>query len=358
MPLPPHLCFINSLRAWGGAEVWFLDTAAALQRRGHRISLVCQPGSELARRAPEVGLPTAPIPIRMDAAPWTWLKLARHFRNQGVTALLCNLDKDFKAASIGARLAGVPRVLVSRESDFPLKDKWYYRWYYNNLASGILVNSQATRATTLASAPWLEAGRVGLLYKGIDTVRFQPPARPAPEPTVGFMGQLIKRKGVDTLMNAWRIVEEHPWPWPVLLKIAGSGPLHEWLGAWRQTLRHPDRVVLCGQVEDTPAFYHSLSVLAMPSRAEGFGLVAAEAGACGLPVVASGISSLPEIVEHRETGLLVPPGDEHHLAAALIELLDRPDTARTLGEAARRRVVENFDREHTLDRLAELAGLA
>ena len=356
--MQPHLCLVNSLRAWGGAEVWFLETALALRERGHKVSLVCQPGSELGRRAQAAGMAVALIPIRMDAAPWTWARLARHFRRAQVTALLCNLDKDFKAASVAARLAGVPRVLVSRESDFPLKDKWYYRWYYTRLASGILVNSEATRATTLASAPWLDSSQVGLLYKGIDTERFQPSPEPAPEPTVGFVGQLIKRKGVDTLMNAWRLVEEHPWPWPVLLKIAGTGPLGEWLAAWRQTLKHPDRVVLCGQVEDTPAFYHSLSVLAMPSRAEGFGLVAAEAGACGLPVVATGVSSLPEIVEHRETGLLVPPGDEHHLAAALTELLDQPATARRLGDAGRRRIVRLFAREQTLDRLVELTGLA
>jgi glycosyltransferase involved in cell wall biosynthesis len=353
----PHLCFVNSLRSWGGAEVWFLETALALQERGHLVSLVCQPGGQLGARAQAAGLRVQAVPIRIDAAPWTWIKLARYFRQAGVSALFCNLDKDFKAASVAARLAGVPQVLVSRESDFPLKDKWYYRWYYNQLATAVIVNSEATRSTTLESAPWLDPVRTKLLYKGIDVKRFRPAAASPAEPTVGFMGQLIKRKGVDTLMRAWQLVEEHPWPRPVRLKIAGTGPLAGWLAEWRQNLQHPEKVILCGQVEDTPAFYRDLTVLAMPSRAEGFGLVAAEAGACGLPVVASGVSSLPEIVAHRETGLLVPPGDEGHLAAALTELLDRPETALSLGTAARERVIRMFNKEQTLDELVQLTGL-
>ena len=103
-------------------------------------------------RAREAGLPTAAIPIRFDGAPWTVFKLWRHFRRRGTRALLANLTKDLKAAAVAGRLAGVPVVLGTRESDFPLKNKAYYRWYFGKLATGLLVNSEATRATVLASA--------------------------------------------------------------------------------------------------------------------------------------------------------------------------------------------------------------
>lgn len=355
--MEPHLCFVNSLRKWGGAEVWFLETARQLQRRGHRVSLVCQPDSELHRRAVQQGVPVAAIPIRFDAAPWTLVKLHRHFRASGVTAVVANLTKDLKAAAVAGRLAGVCHILGTRESDFPLKDKLYYRWYFNSLATGLLVGSLATRQTVLDSAPWLHPERVHLLYKGIDLERFQPPAAPPKDPVVGFVGQLIGRKGLPQLMAAWSELEKREWTRPPILKVAGEGPLAGALASWRRQLRHPERVEICGFVEDISAFFGSLSLLAMPSLAEGFGLAAAEAGACGLPVIAGQASSLPEIVVDKKTGLLVPPGDEAALATALAELLNHPDLAREMGTAARLRVAANFDREHTLDQLVSLTGL-
>jgi glycosyltransferase involved in cell wall biosynthesis len=103
-----------------------------------------------------------------------------------------------------------------------------------------------------------------------------------------------------------------------------------------------------------PAFYRDLSLLVMPSRAEGFGLAAAEASACGLPVIATTASSLPEVILHAETGLLVPPRDPAALAAAITRLLAEPATARRLGAAGRQRVQTRFSRNRVLDDLAAL----
>jgi glycosyltransferase involved in cell wall biosynthesis len=355
----PHLCLVNSMRSWGGAELWFLDTAVQLQGRGHRVSLVCQPGSELSRHGQETGLQIAEIPIRCDAAPWTLWRLGRYFRRAGVTALLTNLTKDLKAAGVAGRLAGIGCIWAARESDFPLKSSLHYRAYFGRVASGLLVASEATRRTTLDSAPWLPSERIQLVSKGIDVTRFAPPVAPASPrpPTVGFVGQLIERKGLPQLMQAWSRLEKRDWPHQPRLKIAGEGILDQELKNWRSQLNHPAAVDILGFVENPVPFFQELDILAMPSFAEGFGLSAAEAGACGVPVVAGRASSLPEIVLDEETGLLVDPGDHQALESALVKLLDNPELARSLGQAARRHVTRNFDREHTLDRLETLCQL-
>ena len=359
-----HLCLVNSLRKWGGAELWFLETARELHERGQAVSIVCQPDSQLHRRALQAQVPVAAIPIRFDAAPWTIFKLVHYFRRTGVTAIVANLTKDLKASALAGRLAGVPCILATRESDFPLKDKLYYRWYFNTLATGMLVGSKATRQTVLNSVPWLHPDRIHLLYKGIDLQRFQP-KESSPEktpnhvqgPVVGFAGQLIERKGLPELMAAWSRLEKKDWPCRPVLRIAGEGPLESRLRAWHQNLRFPEAVEICGFVEEIASFFSGLTVLAMPSHAEGFGLAAAEAGACGLPVVAGRASSLPEIVIHEETGLLVPPGDVDALTNALGKFLDNPELGGRLGFAARVRVANQFDREKTLDRLLAITGL-
>jgi len=349
-----RISFVNSIRSWGGAEVWFLETALALHGRGCEVDIVAQPGSALFRRAREAGLPAAAIPIRFDGAPWTVAKLWRHFRRHGTDAILANLTKDLKATAVAGRLASVPVILGTRESDFPLKNKTYYRWYFSRLATGLLVNSRATRRTVLDSAPWLDPDGVHLLPKGIDTGKFRPRGM-SPTLIVGFAGQLIERKGLDTLMKAWRILEAGETP--PLLRLAGEGPLRKAMETWRKTLKHPDRVELAGLVEDMPAFYQGLSLLVLPSWVEGFGLVAAEASACGLPVVATDTSSLPEIVVDGGTGRLVPVNDPVALAEAIRQILDDPAAAAAMGERGRERIVKLYNREDTLSRLRQLLGV-
>jgi glycosyltransferase involved in cell wall biosynthesis len=351
-----HVCFVNSLRELGGAELWFLDAVRGLRERGIAASLVAQPGSALLARARSQDLPAAAIPIRFDAAPWTLIKLVQHFRRVGATALVCNLTKDLKAAGLAGLLAGVPVRLASRESDFPLKDKRYYRWYFQHAATGVLVNSEATRETVLASVPWLDPARVHLLYKGIDLQRFAPApddvaARP---PVVGFVGQLIARKGLAALMAAWGRIDDDTWPTAPVLRLAGDGPLRRDLEAWRAGLRRPDQVQLLGFVEDVATFWRGCRCAVLPSLAEGFGLAAAEAAACGLPVIATRTSSLPELVHHDHTGLLVPPDQPAALARAMADLLRDAPRCRTLGEAGHRLVAARFDHQRTLDRLQAL----
>jgi len=368
----PHLCLVNSLRMWGGAEVWFLETALALKGRGHRVSVVAQPDSQLLKRCQRIGLETLPLAIRFDAAPWTLAKLTAYFRKQKVTAILANLTKDLKAAAVAGRLVQVPIILGTRESDFPLKDKFYYPWYFNKLATGLLVNSNATKATVLQSAPWLDPDKVHLLYKGIDLNKFCESENKC-QNIIGFAGQFIERKGLHSLMKAWEIVEQTwstrepsgklatPQPKPhtqrPTLHLVGDGPMKPQLINWQKSLQHPDKVIIGELTENMPNFYQNISILVMPSRSEGFGLVAAEALACAVPVIATRTSSLPEIVTHEQTGLLVPVDDPQHLAGAINHLLADQSKIRQYGHAGRQFVQENFDRERTLDHLETLTGL-
>ncbi len=357
-----HVCLVDSMRLLGGAELWAMDAAAGLPDRGWRASIVAQPGSPLAVESARRGLPVDTVPIRFDGAPWTICRLFGVLRRRRAAAVVCLTLKDLKAAGVAARLAGVPVVLQSRESDFELRGRPYYRWYYNRVATGVVVNSESTRRSTLASAPWLDPARVHLLYKGIDPARFSPAAtdsdRPAGgdmnPPTIGFAGQLTSRKGLPELMRAWEIIESRDRSPAPRLRIAGEGPLAAELIRWRKSLRRPDLVDIPGFVADMPDFYRGLDVFAAPSWTEGFGLAVAEAAASGVPVVAGDASSLPEIVSDRETGLLTPPGDPERLAAAIESLLDDPAAAAAMGAAGRRRVLTGFSRDAMFDRLTRL----
>ena len=106
-------------------------------------------------------------------------------------------------------------------------------------------------------------------------------------------------------------------------------------------------VRLAGERDDVGELLAAADLFVLSSRSEGLPLSILEAMAAGLPVVASDVGGVPELVVDGETGLLVPPGDPHALAAAIDRLLDDPDLRRRLGAAGRLRVSEQFDLEST-----------
>ena len=335
-----NVTFINSMKMFGGAEVWQLDTAIELNKRGFKADIIAQPNTPLAQRA---GTLCTEIPIRFDTAPWTIFKLYNHFRSHKTNAIICNSIKDLKAAGVAARLAGVPVVLLSRESDVPLRNRFYYRFYLNTVATGIIVNSNATLETTLGSAPWLNKEKVHLLYKGIDTDRFS--QTPFPDkPTLGFAGELSARKGIPELMQSWESVEKEL---DADLLIRGAGNID--IEKWRKNLNYPERVTVEPWSDDMPDFYKRISVLVLPSFNEGFGLVAAEAMSAGKPVIASNCSSLPEVIGN--CGKLVEPGDVPQLGKTIITLLSNPEECEILGQQGRQRIEHKFNIDNMLGQL-------
>jgi glycosyltransferase involved in cell wall biosynthesis len=104
--------------------------------------------------------------------------------------------------------------------------------------------------------------------------------------------------------------------------------------------------------KELPELYRSATLCVVPSLWEGFGYVCAEAMACGLPVIASRVGGLQEIVVEGQSGVLVKPGDAPELAKAVIELLRDGDRRRSLGLVARKRIVEQFSSAAIATRMA------
>ncbi len=181
---------------------------------------------------------------------------------------------------------------------------------------------------------------------GVDLEYFRPPATPAAEPEtlrVLFAGGISLRKGVQYLMEAARRLGPK-----VPLKIVMAGGLMEggrecldWFaGAY-------DYRGFVSQAALRDLYWQS-SVLVLPSIEEGFGVVIAEAMACGLPVIASENSAGPDLIRDGVDGYLVPIRDVQALADRLLTLWQRPDLRREMGQAARQHV-SAFTWEHQAD---------
>lgn len=174
-----------------------------------------------------------------------------------------------------------------------------------------------------------------------------PGEREEPGESALFVGRLSGEKGLDTLLDAWAKLERK-----VPLRIAGDGPLRPYVA---RRLGDPrlDRVQLLGALGRGAVLdaMREARVLVFPSRCyEGFPLVIAEAFACGVPVIASRLGSMAEIVEDGRTGLHFTPGSAADLASVVDGAWAEPKQLEDMGRAARR----EYEKRYTAERNAEM----
>ena len=166
------------------------------------------------------------------------------------------------------------------------------------------------------------------------------PELPPETPVLLAVCRLVPQKGVDIAIEALpRVRESHP---DAHLVVLGEGPLRPGLAELATRIGVADAVSFPGRVGDVAWWLRRSSVVVHPVRWEGFGLALLEAMLCARPIVASAVSSVPEIVADGETGLLVDPDDPVALADAVVSLLDDPARAAALGEAGAVRALAEF----------------
>jgi glycosyltransferase involved in cell wall biosynthesis len=154
------------------------------------------------------------------------------------------------------------------------------------------------------------------------------------------VGRLVEQKGYDTLVRALPAIRAaHP---DAVLVIVGEGPLRRPLMRLAADLGVADALHLPGRSGDVAAWMRRAEVFVHPCRWEGFGLVVLEAMLLGLPIVATRVSALPELIEHPVSGILVEPDNDATLAAAAIELLGEASRRTALGAAAQQRARTAF----------------
>jgi D-inositol-3-phosphate glycosyltransferase len=216
-------------------------------------------------------------------------------------------------------------------------------------ADRIIANSAYTRQLCMDAT-----GRsdIAIIRPGVDHSRFRPPSvspRGHDDPTVLFLGEMHPRKGADVFAAAIPLL----WDVPARFIFAGpSGSLESTVRSVVESSGVQERVEFLGQLssEDVPVVLAEADIFVFPTTwgTEGFGMVAAEAMACGVPVVASRIGAIPEVVLDGRTGLLVEPGDPVDLASKLRGLLQDPLRRQCLGRAGTEQA-----QQYRWDQLAE-----
>jgi len=315
---------------------------------GDEVAAVVRPGSAVA--AWLSGMPVRIVHGTFQNALDVrgMVAVSRAIRRFRPDWIIGSVSKEFWPLAALARAAHV-RLALFKHMDFQMRP--LTKRYIPRLADRFIVISDSMRQSFIGRG--VDAKRLTVLRNPIDTRRFRPDAAlreqarsalgyDAGDVVVGYLGRLSSEKGIYALADA---LDAAMLEAPALRALwTGNGPDAAALGDRLAGSAHADRHRLRPFASDVRPVYAALDVLAVPSLiAESFGRVAAEAEACGVPVLASHVGGIPEAMQDGVTGLLLPPGDTGAWAKALIQLARDPVTRARMGAEGPRLVASRFE---------------
>ena len=344
-PQIPVAVFLTSFHP-GGTERQMIELVERLDRSRFDVHIACFHDEGAWRERAHRTAPVTAFPIHGFARPATMAKAAQFAgwcRAKRIGVLqTCDLYANTFALPAAA-LAGVPVRIGSRRELRPDKSaaqialqRQAYRF-----AHKIVANSSAAAEQLVREG--VRPARIQVIANGVQADLFNARSSRPVLRTVITVANLRQEKGHEVLIEAatW-LRERHP---QLQILLVGAGPRRAALEAMVNARGLETTVLFTGHRDDVAALLADADVFVLPSRSEAFPNAAIEAMASGLPVVASAVGGLIDLIEPERTGLLVAPGDSAALAEAIDRLISEPRRAARIGAAARHAITARYSYE-------------
>lgn len=347
--LPIKIAFAVTDLDPGGAERALVELVTRLDGREWEPAVFCLSGPGTLNEP----LRQAGIPVTCFGAADLWhapgliARLARELRRFRPSLLQTFLFHGNVIGRIAGRIAGVPKI-VSGIRVAEKGEAWHVRldrWTNRLVDMNICVSEGVARFSAAAGIP---KSRLTVIPNGVDAERFAD-ARPASLAELGIppgsrsiivVGRLDRQKGLLVLFEALRrLLPRFP---DLHVLLVGEGPQEPELRGWVSTHGLERRIHFAGWQSDVPALLAAADFFALPSLWEGMPNAVLEAMAAGLPVVASEVEGIAELIEPERSGLIFPPGDVLVLERSVERLLTEPFLAKELARKAQATVAEEF----------------
>lgn len=335
----------------GGAEKAFVRILSGLQTRGwdvHAVSL--RDAGPLSEDLKQAGIPVDALECGGIADFRAFWRLKRLVQSSSPDVVLSFLHQANFYGRLAARsrpdAAVVSGIRVAdRRKSITLPD----RWTSGRVDQYVGVSREVMRQ----HREWcgLAEDRCGWIPNGVDLPAAIDETQRAADQLL-FVGRLTDQKSPQTLLNALSTVRQQGIQ--LQLKMVGNGPLLATLKQQSEQLGLENAVEFLGHRSDIPAIMQKATVLVLPSQWEGMPNVVLEAMANGLPVIASDVDGIRDVVVDGETGVLVAPGDSDAMAEAIVRAIGQPELRRILANAAAIEVAANYDWETVVDTYDEL----
>jgi glycosyltransferase involved in cell wall biosynthesis len=372
----PRVEVLASTLVMGGAEKVIAALVRGLPAHGFAPRVLClhAPG-DIGLEITRAGTPVLSRIARHRLDPFVPWRLAA-ILERGRSAVLVSLDHHDAIlwGALAARLAGIRRRVLAVHSTGLWKTGRSFAWSDRLVLRGYdrIIALANVHADFLATHERVAADKLCVINNGVDTSRFQPAGSDEKRNAMRDALGLPRNSFLVTMVAALRPEKNHEMLLAAASRIrdlrgdltflvVGEGTEAGKLQARARDLSLGTAVRFMGKREDVPALLMAAdaSVLCSHPVVETFPLAVLEAMASGLPVVATNVGALREMLETGTEGFLVAPGDTDALAAKLLELAGDPALRTKIGAAARARVVREFSEERMVTRYADLfAGLS
>jgi len=351
---PQRVVLVTNGLGRGAAEAQLLRLARMLVARGDEVGILSILPAVECSEADGLDVPVATLdPGRRARSARAIASGSRILKEWAPDTLISFVYQANVLGRVAGRLAGVPTIVSSiRNEHFGGRRRETVLRCTDGLATVTTTNSTAV-ARSLIDRRVVPADRLAVVPNGLDTTVYRPDQsrRAAVRATLGLrhdaflwlsVGRLHDQNDHATLLRALtRLTLAQP-----TVAIAGDGPLREPLETLAKQLRVNRSVRFLGLRADVPELLRAADGLVLSSTHEGSPNVILEAMATGVPVVATAVGGVPELVRTGETGFVVPPDDPRALSTAMGFLMALPeDGRRNMGAWAQ----EFVEREHSLD---------
>lgn len=331
MQIIPYFCF-------GGAETMCENLCYALKERGHSVEVVClyDRPTPISQRMEQRGLSLHFLDKKPGLDLSMFSKLTALMRREKPDVVHTHLNV-IKYAAPAAHMAGVLRCVhtvhnvADQEAEGRLQKLSNGFFFRHGWAVPVALSPLVQ--DTVVSFYGLDAAQVPVVYNGVDVSRCQPKQDYSlpEEPVLVHIGRFNEQKNHFLLLDAFaQILRECP---RCRLRLIGEGELEEAVKDYARQKELESHVEFLGSREDVSPWLHDADVFVLPSKYEGMPMTLIEAMASGVPIVASAVGGVPDMISQEESGLLVQP-QAAEVAQVVLRLLKDQPLRQKLGRAA------------------------
>ena len=343
------ILYVDTEEFWRGGQEQLVTLMAGMKERGHEVFLAAPHGSPLVQKARRHSIPAYPFRQFSELSPLAPLRLFSLFRNKSPDIVHFNTPRPIIAGGLASAWGGAPLRVCSRRVNFPLRSKLSYL-KYNFFLERIVTVSTSIQQTLIQYG--VDSSRIRVIYEGVDVswidqIKTSSLFSDRAGLIVGTVAHLSPEKGHATVLEAAALLRSR-FP-EVTYVFVGDGPLKAKLIEKAVGLGIRDKVVFAGSRSDSEALMKEFDVFCLASDSEGLSSAILAAMATPLPVVATDVGGIPELVVDGKTGFLSPAGDPGSLAARLGRLFLSEELRSKMGQAGRQRVKRQFTLEKKLD---------
>lgn len=345
----PYFCF-------GGAETMCENLTYALLRAGYQVTVVSlyNKKTPISQRMEAAGVSIRYLDKKLGMDVSMVPKLLRIMKEEKPDAVHTHLDV-LKYTAAAAKLAGIKKCVhtvhnVAEKEAEGLTRKISHMYFRLGLAKPVALSPEVQQ--TIVRTYGLEPSRVPVIYNGIDLSRCIPRGTWGGREvmTLLHIGRFNEQKNHAGLLRAYQKIREH-YP-NTRLDLLGDGELFADMKTYARELGIEDSVRFLGSQTNVYPYLHNADLFLLPSDYEGMPMTIIEAMGTGLPIVATAVGGVPDMLENGESGLLVPR-DEDAVSKAVCRLLSDAGLRRALGEKAMESS-RRFSAEHMAEEYCRL----